>query len=245
MQKIIGFIFVYFIAITPLQAVETALIPVTINTQDKEALQRGAQMYMNYCSGCHSLRYMRYNRMANDLGLTTFDGQVDNDLLQNNLIFTQAKIQDPIEISMPEAGARQWFGRVPPDLSLTARERSPSWIYTYLKSFYSDPRRPFHANNLLVPDVSMPNILAPLSGITIVENLHRENQSLVLIEGGEMTEQQFDQSIRDLVTFLTYVAEPIKTTRISIGLKVLPFLFLLLMVVYLLKKNYWKRINEQ
>ncbi len=241
MTKIMSYILTFLI-MTPLYAIDTALIPVSIDTSNKEALQRGAQLYMNYCSGCHSLRYMRYNHMAKDLGLTTFDGQIDTDLLHNNLVFTQAKIQDPIEISMPEADARQWFGRVPPDLSLTARERSPSWIYTYLKSFYADSKRPFHSNNLLVPDVAMPNILAPLGGITVVKNPHTKNPSLVLIENGEMTEQQFDHAIRDLVTFLSYVAEPVKTTRISIGLNVLPFLFLLLIVVYLLKRSYWKRV---
>lgn len=243
MNKIICSMFIFLI-MTPLYAIDAALISIKVNTSDKEALQRGAQLYMNYCSGCHSLRYMRYNRMAKDLGLTTFDGQIDHDLLHNNLVFTQAKIHDPIQISMPETDARQWFGRVPPDLSLTAHERSPSWIYTYLKSFYADPKRPFHANNLLVPDVAMPNILAPLSGITLVRNLHTGNPSLVLIENGEMTAQQFDHAVRDLVTFLSYVAEPVKTTRISMGLKVLPFLFLLLMVVYLLKRAYWKRIDK-
>lgn len=244
MSKLIHSMFIALI-MTPLHAFDTTLMPIEIDTRNKEALQRGAQLYMNYCSGCHSLRYMRYNRMAKDLGLTTFDGQIDNDLLHNNLVFTQAKTQDPIEISMPEVDARQWFGRVPPDLSLTARERSPSWIYTYLKSFYADPKRPFHANNLLVPDVAMPNILAPLSGIAAVENLQTETPSLVLIENGEMTTQQFDHAVRDIVTFLSYVAEPVKTTRINIGLTVLPFLFLLLIVVYLLKRAYWKKVDKQ
>lgn len=244
MNKIIHAIFIALI-ITPLYALNATLIPIEVDTSNKEALQRGAQLYMNYCSGCHSLRYMRYSRMAKDLGLTTFDGQIDNELLHNNLVFTQVKIQDPIEISIPEVDARQWFGRVPPDLSLTARERSPSWIYTYLKSFYADPKRPFHANNLLVPDVAMPNILAPLGGIVAIQNRQTETPSLVLIENGEMTAQQFDHAVRDLVTFLTYVAEPVKSTRISIGLKVLPFLSLLLIVVYLLKRTYWKKVDKR
>lgn len=96
-------------------------VPVDIN--DKESLQRGAKMFMNYCSGCHSLKYMRYNRMAQDLGLTTFDGQIAEDLLKNNLIFTQANIYDPIQIAMSPEDAKQWFGMVPPDLSLSARDR--------------------------------------------------------------------------------------------------------------------------
>lgn len=211
-------------------AAETPLLSVSINTNDKAALQRGVGMFMNYCSGCHSLRYMRYNRMAKDLGLTTFDGAIDNDLLQSNLIFTSAKMQDPIQISMPEVDARQWFGRMPPDLSLTARERGSAWIYTYLKSFYADPKRPFGANNLLVPDVSMPNVLAPLSGIYVVGSNHLE---LVLMNEGSMTAPQFNQSLEDIVTFLAYVAEPEKATRHHIGFFVLLYLFLLLIVVVL------------
>ncbi|AHE68215.1 cytochrome c1 [Legionella oakridgensis ATCC 33761 = DSM 21215] len=143
--------------------------PVTIDLHDQARLQRGARLYMNYCSGCHSLRYLRYNRMAEDLGLTTFDGSVDKDLLTNNLIFTTAKLYDPIEISMPAEDARQWFGKMPPDLTLSGRERGAAWLYTYLKSFYIDHTRPFGANNLLVPDVAMPNILAPLQGEVIAE----------------------------------------------------------------------------
>ncbi len=189
------------------------LLPVHIDTADKAALQRGAKLFMDYCSGCHSLRYLRYNRMAEGLGLTTASGEVDTALLQSNLIYTHATPQDPIQISMPAADARQWFGRVPPDLSLTARERGASWIYTYLNSFYADPKRPFGANNFLVPDVAMPNVLVPL----------RDNS--------DMTQQQFEQSLTDVVTFLSYVAEPEKAERHTLGWKVLLFLLVLLILV--------------
>ena len=156
--------------ITSLPAAATTpvkLASIDVDVQIQSRIQRGAKLFMNYCSGCHSLRYMRYNRMAEDLGLTTFDGELDQDLLVSNLIFTSATIYDPIQISMPPVDAQQWFGITPPDLSLSARERGPEWIYTYLKSFYADDSRPFGTNNLLVPDVAMPNILAPLAGKVI------------------------------------------------------------------------------
>jgi len=226
----LGVTLFYIVLSFSLWAAETPLLSVSVNTNDKAALQRGAGMFMNYCSGCHSLRYMRYNRMATDLGLITFDGAVDNDLLQSNLIFTSAKVQDPIQISMPEVDARQWFGRMPPDLSLIIRERGSAWIYTYLKSFYADRKRPFGANNLLVPDVSMPNVLAPLSGIYVAVPDHSK---LVLMSEGTMTAQQFNQSLEDIVTFLAYVAEPEKAMRHHIGIFVLLYLFLLLIVVVL------------
>ena len=227
---------------------DVALLPIVIDVQDKEKLQRGAKIFMNYCSGCHSLRYMRYNRMAKDLGLTTFTGEVDSDLLVNNLVFTTAKIHDPIKNSMPASGARQWFGRVPPDLSLSARERTPEWLYTYLKSFYADESRPFGSNNVLVPDVSMPNILAPLEGkIIAAEPVNRSNYQLpmrlVLVKQGEMSQQQFDSTLQDLVTFLVYVAEPAQLIRYRVGGVVLLFLCLFLIVAYQLKVFYWRNIH--
>lgn len=220
---------------------------VTINLQDQATLQRGAKIYMNYCSGCHSLHYMRYNRMAEDLGLTTFDGKVDTNLLVNNLIFTNAKINDPIQVSMPATDAREWFGMVPPDLSLVARERGAEWIYRYLKSFYVDKTRPFGTNNLLVPDVAMPNVLAPLLGNVIIVNkltdsLKPMEPFLTLSEKGEMNQQQVDTLLEDLITFLVYVGEPVKLVRYRMGLVVLAFLSIFLIVALLLKKMYWKNI---
>lgn len=183
------------------------------HTDHQATLLRGAKWFMDYCSGCHSLRYMRYNRMAHDLGLMSASGEVDSNLLRSNFIYTHATPQAPIQISMPTADARQWFGRVPPDLSLTARERGTTWIYTYLNSFYADSSRPFGANNRLVPDVAMPNVLVPLR------------------DDNGMTQQQFEQSLTDVVAFLSYVAEPEKAERESLGWKVLLFLLVLLILM--------------
>ena len=229
-------------------AAEVELLPVEVDIHDQAKLQRGAKMFMNYCSGCHSLRFMRYNRMAYDLGLTRFTGEIDTDLLYSNLIFTSAKIHDPIENSMPPEGALQWFGRVPPDLSLSARERGPSWIYTYLKSFYVDKSRPFGSNNVLVPDVAMPNSLAPLEGVVIAKETQQNANhdmpiNLVLLEPGEMSEQHFDSALQDLVTFLVYVGEPAQLIRYKIGGVVILFLCILLIFAYQLKRFYWRNIQ--
>nr|WP_237762286.1 cytochrome c1 [Legionella shakespearei] len=218
---------------------------VSVDIRDKERLQRGASLFMNYCSGCHSLKYMRYNRMAKDLGLTTFDGRLDEDLLKNNLIFTQATINDPIQIAMLPTDAKEWFGIVPPDLSLTARERGTTWIYNYLKSFYSDDARPFGSNNLLVPDVAMPNVLEPLIGKMVLNPNHKTSDaSLLLIKPGEMYPAQFDSAIQDLVTFLAYVGEPAQLVRYRLGGFVIAFLFIFLIVAYRLKKNYWQQLKK-
>jgi ubiquinol-cytochrome c reductase cytochrome c1 subunit len=202
----------------------TALLPVKVDLQDPAKLQRGAKFFMDYCSGCHSLRYLRYNRMAKDLKLTAFTGEIEENFLANNLIYTRAKISDPIRVSIPATDARQWFGVVPPDLSLTARERGANWIYTYLKSFYPDNSRPFGTNNLLVPQVAMPNVIAPLR---------------------DMEQAQLDQLLADLTTFLVYVAEPVKLIRYRIGLGVIGFLSIFLLSVYQLKKIYWRSLQNK
>jgi ubiquinol-cytochrome c reductase cytochrome c1 subunit len=218
-----------------------------VDVGDEAKLQRGAKIYMNYCSGCHSLRFMRYNRMATDLGLTTFAGSIDQDLLFNNLIFTRSRLHDPIKIAMPATSAREWFGVVPPDLSLTARERGPDWIFSYLKSFYLDKTRPFGTNNLLIPGVAMPNVFAPLIGQVIAMRESSNPKSpithLVLVKKGEINQHEFDSMLEDLVTFLTYVGEPAKLVRYHIGVGVIVFLLAFLIVAYLLKKAYWKKIH--
>ncbi|KTD14665.1 ubiquinol-cytochrome c oxydoreductase, cytochrome c1 [Legionella gratiana] len=195
----------------------------SINIHDQASLQRGAKLFMNYCSGCHSLNYLRYNRMAEGLGLIRFPGQIDEGLLKNNLIFTQATINDPIQIAMPPEDAKQWFGRVPPDLSLIVREKGTEWLYNYLNGFYKDDSRPFGTNNHLVPDVAMPNILDTLRD--------------------EMVTRQFDVSLLDLVTFLTYVSEPTQIERYSMGFFVIGFLIILFFVSLSLKVVYWRKIG--
>lgn len=209
--------------------------------QDKPALQRGARVFMNYCSGCHSLRYLRYNRMARDLGLTSFDGTVDKPLLLNNLLFTQAKIEDPIRTSMPPELARKWFGVIPPDLSLIAREKGPTWIIAYLSSFYADSSRPFGSNNQLVPFAAMPNVFEPLVGqIELTSGGLLAHRKIAPYDNGTMGSQEFQNVLQDLVTFLVYVAEPERETRKEIGLVVIIFLMLLLVVAYQLKQLYWR-----
>lgn len=223
---------------------------VPVNIKDKASLQRGARMYMNYCSGCHSLKYMRYNRMAKDMGLTTFAGEIDKDLLYNNLIFTEARIHDPIQIAMPAEDARQWFGVEPPDLSLISRKRGADWIYTYLKSFYADESRPYGTNNLLVPGVAMPNVLAPLEGRAIAVREGGQNEQgpishLLLIRHGSMTRHEFDSALADLVNFLVYVGEPAQLLRYRMGIWVMLFLFVFLIVTYQLKKAYWGQLKKR
>lgn len=238
-----------------LYATELPLDRANIDISDQATLQRGAKVYMNYCAACHSLRYMRYSKMANDLGLVTDEGNIDTDLLFNNLVFTQSKVGEPIINAMSKTDARQWFGVAVPDLSLIARVRGADWLYTYLTSFYRDDARPFGSNNRLFPDVAMPNILEPLQGEQIAVyavrsfdfNGHKKEQKVIshlqTLGGGEMSSHQFKSAVNDVVNFLVYVAEPDQLQRQAMGVWVLIFLGILLVLAIALKRIYWRKIH--
>ncbi|CAC9636322.1 Ubiquinol-cytochrome C reductase, cytochrome C1 subunit [uncultured Gammaproteobacteria bacterium] len=186
------------------------------NINDQKSLQNGAKLFMNYCSGCHSISFMRYNRIGKDLNISDAD-------VEKNLIFGDAKIGNQIISSMSKKGAEVWFGTTPPDLSLVSRSKGTDWIYTYLHSFYKDDSRPFGVNNKVLVNASMPDVLWGLKKTKSPE--------------------AFDQDVRDITNFLDYVGEPAKLVRVDLGYKVLGFLFILFILAYLMKKEYWKDVK--
>jgi ubiquinol-cytochrome c reductase cytochrome c1 subunit len=209
-----------------------------------ESLQRGARNFMNYCSGCHSLKYVRYNRMAKDL-------EIPESQLPGNLMFTSDKPFDTVNSSMP-ADAEGWFGKQPPDLSLMARARGVDYIYAFLKGFYVDQSRPWGTNNLILPAAAMPDVLADLQGLQkpVFKNESDEHGSanMVLVGAEAMTPgalkpEEYDQFIRDTVNFLDYAGEPVKAKRQSMGVFVILFLLVFLAFTYMLKKEYWKDVH--
>lgn len=221
-----------------------ALLQSGIDLTDKGSLQRGAQLYMNNCSGCHSLKYLRYSRMASDLGLTEEE-------VQNNLNLTGAKFGETIGTSMPAAAGEKWFGKTPPDLSLISRSRGPDWVYTYLKSFYLDETRPLGWNNHLFPNASMPNPFFQEQGMQhavygpMDKALgERPVTGLKVTTPGTQDEVQFNQTVRDVTAFLQYAGEPAGIKRESMGVWVLLFLALLTFLTYLLKKEYWRDVEH-
>jgi ubiquinol-cytochrome c reductase cytochrome c1 subunit len=209
---------------------------------DHASLQRGAALYMNYCSGCHSLQYLRYSRMAEDIGLT-------QDEVQNNLNFTGAAFGQHIQVALNEEGAKQFFGKMPPDLSVIARVRGSDWIYNYLKSFYLDESRPVGWNNTIYPNASMPNPLWQLQGLQHAQLGKADAagdqpvEKLVLAQPGTQTPAQFDQTARDITTFLEYAGEPAAIKRQSMGVWVILFLAFFTFLAWLLKKDYWRDVH--
>ena len=183
---------------------------------DTASLQNGAKLFMNYCSGCHAIGFMRYNRIAQDLNLS-------DSLVAEHLMFAGEKPGETITTAMPKEGAAKWFGGTPPDLSLVARSKGTDWIYTYLRGFYEDDSKVFGVNNKVLENASMPDVLWSLKE--------------------EKTEAEFNQDVRDITNFLDYVGEPAKLIRTSLGVWVLLFLGVLFVLTYLLKKEYWKDVK--
>ncbi len=227
-----------------------------INFKDKASLQRGAKLYINYCLGCHSMTYLRYNGMAKGTGIVKPDGEIAANLVKDNLIFSDAKITDAIKSAMPETFAKTWFGVAPPDLTLVARVRGVDWLYTYLKSFYVDDSRPFGVNNLVFPDVGMPHVLESLQGrqIPIYNTTEKvvdgqlktvkEVAHLAVESPGSMSEAEFSRAMNDLVNFLAYAGTPEKIKRHYIGYWVIGFLVIFSVLAYLLKREYWRDVKK-
>lgn len=210
------------------------------------SLQRGARNFVNYCLGCHSAKYVRYNRLGKDLGLS--DAQV-----MQNLMFTGERPFDTMRISMRPDDAKHWFGTTPPDLSLIARARGTDYLYTFLKSFYLDPSRPTGVNNTAMPSTAMPHVLWELQGYQKAvydgesdaahSAVHKKFTGFELAQKGSLTPTEYDQFVRDTVNFLDYIGEPMQLQRQSLGLKVLAFLLVFFLLAYFLKKEYWKDVK--
>jgi ubiquinol-cytochrome c reductase cytochrome c1 subunit len=218
--------------------------PAPVDLRDKAQLQRGAKYYVNYCLGCHSLKYQRYGRLGEDL-------EIPKELVEQNLMFTGEQVGNTMNIAMPAADAEKWFGVLPPDLSLKARVRGTDWIYNYLRSFHKDDSRPYGVNNLCFPDVGMPHVMADLQGIQdrghetrLIDDEQKEFYiGLEVVEPGSLTPEEYDQVSADLAAFLTYVGEPVQVERQDLGWKVLLFIFIFFIFAYALKREYWKDIH--
>lgn len=235
-----------------------------INVNDKESLQNGAKWFMNYCQGCHSIEFQRFNVTARDIGLSEKE-------VKDNLIFTgsystrtaefiPSKFGDLIFSAMKRSDAKMWFGVAPPDLSTIVRARGADYIYTYLRTFYLDPTRPYGVNNLAFPLVGMPHVLLDLQGPqvpvykeSLPPNCKTANDTdcqvqktivgLKLAGEGKMNASEFNRVAGDITNFLNYVSEPAQIKRAQFGPWVLFFLFIFMVFAYLLNREYWKDIH--
>jgi ubiquinol-cytochrome c reductase cytochrome c1 subunit len=240
MKEVLSFLFALLILNAGPAGASESLEDADVDVFDQLSVLRGANYFANYCLGCHGLKQIRYSRIAKDLKINEAEAR-------QSIMFGDAKIHDYMDTAMPAESAQSVFGVTPPDLSLVTRSRGADWVYTYLKSFYVDPKRPFGVNNRLLENVAMPNVLWELQGdqraIIETENGNSEVVGVALIREGKMNERQFDRTVRDIVNFMAYVSEPSRLEREPLGKYVIAFMFLLTYVLYQLKKEYWKDID--
>ena len=214
------------------------------------SLQHGAKLFVNYCLNCHAAASMRYNRLK-DLGL-------DDKQILENLLFTQDKVGGLMTTALRPADAKEWFGVVPPDLSVIARARAspsgsgPDYLYTYLRTFYKDDTTPTGWNNLVMPNVAMPHVMWQMQGIRtvkMVEQVDSHGKKAHVFGGfeqvtpGSMTPLQFDEATADLVAYMGWMAEPAAATRKKLGVWVLFLMSFFVLFAWLLSKSYWKDVK--
>lgn len=228
---------------------------VYLNVNDVESLRAGAKIFANNCLSCHSAEYARYNRVAKDLDIPL-------DALQGTLMFASEKVGDRMVATMSDADAKKWFGVVPPDLTLISRVRKPNWVYTYLRSFYKDEKSVTGWNNILLENAAMPHVLwemqgsaklisSPTLGDEPAVASDSDDESIYIAGGakfevtdrGALSNAEFDKAMRDVTNYLAYLAEPAQLQRKTIGVWTMAFLVLLLLLVVLLKKEFWRDVH--
>ena len=230
-------------------ATEFQLTPANNDVGNIASLQRGARNFVNYCMGCHSAQYVRYNRLAEDLGIT-------EEQVIANLMFAADKPQETMTVAMPGADAERWFGVAPPDLSLIARSRGTDYLYTFLRSFYAEDGRPTGVNNMVLANTAMPHVLWELQGEQravfeeVAETDAEGNQftktvfkEFELTQPGKLSPDEYDKFVRDIVNFLDYVGEPMQRERTRLGAWVIAFLLIFGLFSYLLKEEIWKDVK--
>ncbi len=196
---------------------------------NKEAIIRGGIFYSQNCLTCHSMKYIRYNRLADDLGL-------DKKYIEHNFMTPGGAgyLRGMITAMPPEHVAR-WLGATPPDLTLVARYRGIDWIYTYLRSFYWDPKTSTGWNNQVFPGVAMPNVLYSYSG-TIDDKRN-------VLEKASYSQQEYDRVTTDLMAWMRYTSDPSILVRRQIAPYVIGFLLIFTLLAYLLKRAYWRDVH--
>ena len=219
---------------------------------DMASLQNGAKLFVNYCLNCHSAAFMRYNRLR-DLDLT-------EDQIKKNLVFAADKVGEVMKTSLDPRHAKEWFGALPPDLSVIARSRSgpgytgADYLYTYLRSYYRDDTKPTGWNNLAFPSVGMPHALWELQGqraakFADVKDAHDPSKTVHRFVGyeqltkGTLDARQYDEAVADLVAYMNWMAEPARNHRVRLGVWVLIFLSIFTLIAWRLNAAYWKDVK--
>lgn len=213
------------------------LMDSNVSHHDRESIRKGAEHFAEYCMGCHSVKYLRYNRLAEDTGM-------GEKWIEENLIHDKdIEYHEGMISAMDPADGEDWFASAPPDLSVTARIHGADWIYTYLNTYYEDESAQVGFNNLVQPGTSMPHVLAKLQGTPEPVRDHGKVVEIEPGQGGELSEREYERMTADITAFLAYAGEPIKADRERMGIWVILFLMVLTTIFYLVYKEYWRDLK--
>lgn len=234
-MKSVQILFLCFLSMLPFAA--QALMTANNDLDDIASLQRGAQYYSQYCLACHSMEYQRYRTLAQDM-------QISKETMRSTIIVDpQVHWTEPMQSVLSKDDMKMWFGVAAPDLTLAANQHSTDWLYTFLHQFYRDEKRPLGANNLLAPNIMMPNVLEGLQGSQSAMLEPDGLMTLTPTNKGMLSQAEYDQLVRDLVNYLAYTAEPKQQVRRQLGFWVIGFLSVFTILSLLLKKEYWRDVH--
>tara|TARA_B100001121_G_scaffold272389_1_gene258881 strand:+ start:155 stop:937 length:783 start_codon:yes stop_codon:yes gene_type:complete len=253
--KLFFFTFLLLSLLKPLQSAEM-VDPIKVDWSfkgltgkfDRASLQRGFQVYKEVCASCHSMKYLSYRNLSQPGGPEFSEQEVkaiaasfeieDGPDSQGEMFTRPGKPSDKFKNPYPnvQAASAANGGAYPPDMSVLvkARKGGANYIYSVLVG-YEDPPPGVNLDDgvyynkyMAGNKIKMPN-----------------NLSDGLVEYADGTESTVDQMAKDVTTFLSWAAEPELEERHKTGVKVIIYLVLLTILVYLSMKKIWSRIDTK
>lgn len=211
---------------------------------DKQAIQRGFQVYKEVCSACHSLELL-YFRNLEEIGFSkeevislaasyqVQDGPND----QGEMFMRPGKLYDKFvgPYANEQAARAANNGAFPPDFSLLVKARpdGANYIHALLNGYGDTPPA-----DVKIPDGMYYNPYFPGNQIAMPPPL---TDGMVTYEDG--TAATVSQMSYDVVNFMQWAAEPEMEKRKAMGLKVIVYLFIFTIIFYVAKSRIWSKLK--
>ena len=255
LKKFLSVVVVILFSIKPALTAETAdLLKVDWSFKgltgkfDRASLQRGFQIYKEVCSSCHSMQYLSYRNLGEAGGPEFSIEEVkaiaasveieDGPDSQGEMFTRPGRPSDRFASPYPNVNASMAAngGAYPPDMSVLVKARpgGANYIYSILMG-YEDAPESFKLDDGVYYNKFMAGnkikMSSPLSD--------------GIVEYSDGTEASIDQMSKDVTTFLTWAAEPELEERHKTGVKVMIYLILLSVLVFLSMRRIWSRIDSE
>jgi ubiquinol-cytochrome c reductase cytochrome c1 subunit len=255
LKKILLIFTIIFLSIRPSLTAET-IKPLKVDWSfkgitgkfDRASLQRGFQVYKEVCSSCHSMQYLSYRNLGEDGGPEFSLEEVkaiaasieveDGPDSQGEMFTRPGRPSDRFVSPYPNVNASMAAngGAYPPDMSVLVKARpgGSNYIYSVLMGYEEAPA------GFVLDDGVYYNKYMTGQKIKMSSPLSEE-----IVEYTDGTEATVDQMAKDVTTFLTWAAEPELEARHKTGVKVLVYLILLSVLVFLSMKRIWSRVDSE